>query len=67
MEDWLRQVEEVMLKSVKEIVEKSLQDYTKKDREKCKNSYFVINWGRGYELARAGGVSGGYDFLDELG
>jgi len=39
VEDWLRQVEEVMLKSVKEIIEKSLQDYTKKDREK-----WVTSW-----------------------
>lgn len=39
VEDWLRQVEEVMLKSVKEMIEKSLQDYSKKEREK-----WVISW-----------------------
>lgn len=34
VENWLCQVEEVMLKSVKDVVEKSLQDYTKaKSRE----------------------------------
>ena len=40
VENWLCQVEEVMLKSVKEIVEKSLQDYTKaKSRED-----WVMSW-----------------------
>lgn len=40
VENWLCQVEEVMLKSVKDIVEKSLQDYTKaKSREE-----WVMNW-----------------------
>ena len=39
VEDWLRQVEEVMLKSVKDRIEKALQDYTKKDREICKLNY----------------------------
>lgn len=36
VEDWLCQVEEVMLKSVKDVVERSMQDYQKKDRDKCK-------------------------------
>ena len=40
VENWLCQVEDVMLKSVKDIVEKSLQDYTKaKSREE-----WVMNW-----------------------
>jgi len=40
VENWLLQVEEVMLKSVKDIIEKSLQDYTKaKSRED-----WVLNW-----------------------
>ena len=40
VENWLCQVEEVMLKSVKDICEKSLQDYTKaKSRED-----WVMNW-----------------------
>jgi len=39
VEDWLVQVEEVMLKSVKQVVEHSYQDYIKKSRDK-----WIIGW-----------------------
>lgn len=39
VEDWLKQVEDVMLKSVKEVIEKALTDYMKKDRDK-----WVVSW-----------------------
>ena len=39
VEQWLVQVEDVMIKSVKEIHEKAMQDYNKKEREK-----WVIDW-----------------------
>ena len=39
VEDWLRQVEDVMLQSVKEVIEKSMSDYLKKDRDK-----WVVSW-----------------------
>jgi len=39
VEDWLLQVEDVMLKSVRDKIEKSYHDYTKTPREK-----WVISW-----------------------
>jgi len=39
VEDWLLQVEDVMIKSVKDVVEKSHNDYAKKPRDK-----WVILW-----------------------
>jgi dynein heavy chain len=39
VEDWLVQVEEVMLKSVKQVVESSYQDYMKRSRDK-----WVTQW-----------------------
>lgn len=39
VEQWLVQVEDVMIKSVKEIHEKAMQDYNKVDREQ-----WVIKW-----------------------
>jgi dynein heavy chain len=39
VEDWLVQVEEVMLKSVKNVIEQSYQDYLKRSRDK-----WVISW-----------------------
>jgi dynein heavy chain len=39
VEDWLVQVEEVMLKSIKQVVESSYQDYLKRSRDK-----WVTTW-----------------------
>jgi dynein heavy chain len=39
VEDWLVQVEDVMIKSVKQTIESAYQDYQKKSREK-----WVISW-----------------------
>jgi len=39
VEDWLKQVEEVMLKSVRQEVDRAFSDYIKVPREK-----WILNW-----------------------
>ena len=50
VEDWLLQVEEVMLASVRETIEKSLQAYSKQERDKCKDKNFDFD--RGSSMVR---------------
>lgn len=72
VEDWLGEVEEIMLKSVKDVVEKALQDYPKRSRDKwvlCWQGQAILNgsltfWTEQAETSmKKNGVQGLNDFF----